>query len=30
MIGNSVCPDLSTALVVANFAHERALQQVPA
>jgi DNA (cytosine-5)-methyltransferase 1 len=28
MIGNSVCPDLSTALAVANFAHERALQQV--
>ncbi|MFM0630722.1 DNA cytosine methyltransferase [Paraburkholderia xenovorans] len=23
MIGNSVCPDLSTALVVANFAHEK-------
>jgi DNA (cytosine-5)-methyltransferase 1 len=23
MIGNSVCPDLSTALVIANFAHEK-------
>jgi DNA (cytosine-5)-methyltransferase 1 len=30
MIGNSVCPDLATALIVANFAHERALQQVVA
>ena len=30
MIGNSVCPDLSTALVVANFAHEKQLAGVAA
>jgi DNA (cytosine-5)-methyltransferase 1 len=23
MIGNSVCPDVATALVLANFAHEK-------
>ncbi|KVQ85539.1 DNA methyltransferase [Burkholderia multivorans] len=27
MIGNSVCPDVATALIRANFAHERQLQQ---
>ncbi|MCW5141076.1 DNA cytosine methyltransferase [Burkholderia cenocepacia] len=28
MIGNSVCPDVAAALIRANFAHERQLQQV--
>ncbi|KVO05586.1 DNA methyltransferase [Burkholderia ubonensis] len=30
MIGNSVCPDVATALIRANFAHEQQLQQVVA
>lgn len=30
MIGNSVCPDLATALIVANFAHEKRIAGVAA
>ncbi|MBG0871859.1 DNA cytosine methyltransferase [Burkholderia sp. 9777_1386] len=30
MIGNSVCPDVATALIRANFSHEQMLQQVVA
>ncbi|WP_175980018.1 DNA cytosine methyltransferase [Caballeronia zhejiangensis] len=30
MIGNSVCPDLATALIVANFAHEKQMTGVAA
>ncbi|MDR5881081.1 DNA cytosine methyltransferase [Caballeronia sp. LZ032] len=30
MIGNSVCPDLATALIVANFAHEKQISGVAA
>jgi len=30
MIGNSVCPDLATALIVANFAHENQMSGVAA
>ncbi|MDR8026479.1 DNA cytosine methyltransferase [Burkholderia cenocepacia] len=30
MIGNSVCPDVATALIRANFAHEQMLQKVVA
>jgi DNA (cytosine-5)-methyltransferase 1 len=30
MIGNSVCPDVATALIVANFAHEKEISGVAA
>jgi DNA (cytosine-5)-methyltransferase 1 len=30
MIGNSVCPDVATALIVANFAHEKQISGVAA
>jgi DNA (cytosine-5)-methyltransferase 1 len=30
MIGNSVCPDVAAALIVANFAHEKQIAGVAA